>query len=165
MPTVAEQLRNARETQKLSVDKVAEITKFRADHIRSVENGNYNCFSAQIYVKGFVRNYAGLLKLDIPQIMSVLEAELGKSEKFSEPPPLVERERTIVDFLTLQLSRLDLKKTAIVGGVVVIALIVFFTVSASRKSKTEDPLKNLPAGVYQPKPNSGETLPLPPVKH
>ncbi len=162
MATVSEQLRNARESQKLTVDKVAEVTKFRGDHIRSVENGNYNCFSAQIYVKGFVRSYATLLKLDLPQIMATLEAELHKTEKFSEPPPLVDRERTIVDFLTLQLSRLDLKKTAIVVAVIVVAAIVFFSVTAFRKSKTEDPLKNLPAGVYQPKANSGETLPLPP---
>lgn len=165
MPTVAEQLRHAREAKKLSVENVAEITKFRSDHIRSVENGNYNCFSAQVYVRGFVRTYATLLKLDIPQIMSALDTELGKSEKFRDPPPLVERQRTIVDFLTLYFSRVDLKKAAIVGGAAVVILVVTLSVVAFRRNKNSNPLKNLPAGVYQSKSNSGETLPLPPARH
>jgi len=164
MPTVAEQLRQAREAQKISVEKVAEITKFRTDHIRSVEDGNYNCFSAQVYVRGFVRTYAKLLKLDIPQMMSALDAELGKSEKFRDPPPLVERQRTIVDFLTLCLSRVDLKKAAIFGGAAVVILIVSLSVMTARRNKNSNPLKNLPAGVYQSKSNSGETLPLPPAR-
>lgn len=161
MSTVAEQLRDARETQKLSVEKVAEVTKFRSDHIRAVENGNYNVFSAQVYVRGFVRTYANLLKLDIPQIMAALDAELGKSEKFREPPPLVERQRTIVDFLTLYFSRVDLKKAAIFGGAAVVILIVSLSVMAARRNKHSDPLKNLQPGIYQSKSNSGETLPLP----
>lgn len=164
MSTVAEQLRHARESQKITVDKVAEITKFRSDHIRSVENGSYNCFSAQIYVKGFVRTYAGLLKLDVPQIMTVLEGELRTSEKFSEPPPLVERKRTLVDFLTLYFSRVDLKKTAIIVVTLIVILIVFLSVAAWKRNKNSDPLQNLPAGVYQTKPNSGETLPVPPAR-
>lgn len=164
MPTVAEQLRSARETQKISVEKVAEITKFRADHIRAVENGSYDVFSAQIYVKGFVRTYANLLKLDIPQIMALLDVELGKSEKFREPPPLVERQRTIVDILTLYFSRVDLKKTLIIGGALVIILIVIASVVAWRKNKNSDPLKNLSPGVYQSRSNSGDTLPVPPAR-
>ena len=164
MPTVAEQLHHAREAQKLSVEKVAEVTKFRADHIRSVEQGNYNVFSAQVYVRGFVRTYAKLLKLDIQQIMSALDAELGKSEKFRDPPPLVERQRTFVDFLTLYFSRVDLKKTAIFGGAAAVVLVVTLSVVAFRRNKNSDPLKNLPAGVYQSKSNSGETLPLPPTR-
>ena len=164
MPTVAEQLRHAREAQKLSVEKVAEVTKFRTDHIRAVEQGDYNVFSAQVYVRGFVRTYAALLKLDIPQIMSALNAELGRSEKFRDPPPLAERQRTIVDFLTLYFSRVDLKKTAIAGGAALVILVVSLSVMAARRSKQSDPLKNLQPGIYHSKSNSGETLPLPPTR-
>jgi cytoskeletal protein RodZ len=160
MPSVAEQLRQAREAQNLPVEKVAEITKYRADHIRSVEQGNYNCFSAQVYVRGFVRTYATLLKLDVPQMMSALDAELNKTEKFREPPPLVERKRTFVDLVTLYFSRVDLKKTVILGGAALVILVVALSVLAWQRNKKSDPLKNLPPGVYQPK-NSGETLPLP----
>src|SRR5580698_9084639 len=105
MSTVAEQLHVAREAKNLTVHQVAEITKIRGDHIRALEEGNYNAFSAPVYIRGFVRTYAGLLKLDLPQVMATLDGELGKTEKFREPPPLSDQKRGILDFLTLQLSK------------------------------------------------------------
>src|SRR5579862_8116727 len=103
MSTVAEQLRLAREEKKLTVYQVAEITKIRTDHIRALEEGNFDVFSAPVYIRGFVRSYAGLLKLDVPSIMARLETELGGTEKFREPPPLTQHKRGILDFITLQL--------------------------------------------------------------
>ena len=63
MPTVAEQLRAAREAKNLSVNEVAEITKIRTDHIRALEEGNFDIFVAPVYIRGFARTYATLLKL------------------------------------------------------------------------------------------------------
>ena len=88
MSAVSDQLRQARESQKITVQQVAEVTKIRTDHLRALEEGNFDVFSAPVYIKGFVRSYATMLKLDVPQIMAALEAELGQTQKFSEPPPL-----------------------------------------------------------------------------
>ncbi len=85
MPTVAEQLRGAREAQKLSINQVAEITKIKTDHIRALESGTYDSFSAPVYIRGFVRTYAKALKLDVTQLTATLEAELSQTEKFREP--------------------------------------------------------------------------------
>ena len=93
MPTVAEQLRAAREARKLTVQQVADATKIRTDHIRALEEGNFNVFSAPIYIRGSVKNYATMLKLDVPQLLAALDAELKGTEKFSEPPPLVEQRK------------------------------------------------------------------------
>ena len=90
MPTVAEQLRAAREAKKLTVQKVADATKIRTDHLRALEEGNFSVFSAPVYIRGSVKNYAALLKLDVPQILAALDAELKGTEKFSEPPPFTE---------------------------------------------------------------------------
>ena len=97
MPTVAEQLRAAREAKKLTVQQVADATKIRTDHVRALDDGNFSVFSAPIYIRGSVKNYATLLKLDVPQIMDVLAAELKGTEKFSEPPPLVEESAKPLD--------------------------------------------------------------------
>src|SRR5436309_15813117 len=88
MRTVAEQLRTAREARGLTVYQVAEITKIRTDHLRALEEGNYDGFSAPVYIRGFVRTYANLLRLDVPRLMTALEAELGRTERFNELPPL-----------------------------------------------------------------------------
>src|SRR5712664_3601126 len=64
MSTVAEQLHLAREAKSLTVHQVAEVTKIRSDHIRALEEGNFDVFSAPVYIRGFIRTYATLLKLD-----------------------------------------------------------------------------------------------------
>ena len=76
MSSVAEQLRSGREAKNLTVHQVAEITKIRTDHIRALEEGNFSVFSAPVYIRGFVRSYAQVLKLDTMQVMSALETEL-----------------------------------------------------------------------------------------
>src|SRR5438874_5470155 len=88
MSTVAEQLRTSREAQGLTVYQVAEITKIRTDHVRALEVGRYEAFAAPVYVRGFVRTYATLLKLDVSGMMSLLEGELSQTDKFHELPPL-----------------------------------------------------------------------------
>ena len=79
MPTVGEQLRSARETQKLAIHQVADWTKIRSDHLRALEEGNYSVFSAPVYIRGFVRTYATLLKLDSTLILQQLSQELAGS--------------------------------------------------------------------------------------
>ena len=79
MPIVGEQLRSAREAQKLSVEEVADMTKIRGDHIRALEEGNYTIFSAPVYIRGFVRTYASLLKLDTKAVLDELGKELAES--------------------------------------------------------------------------------------
>ena len=159
MSTVAEQLRQAREAQNLTEQQVVEITKIRTDHLRAIEAGNYDVFSAPVYIRGFVRGYAKLLKLDVPQIMSALDAELAQTTKFSEPPPLAEHPHTFVDFITLQLSKVDWRKGLIGLGAVIALVAVISVVIAVRH---HNPLKGLKPAVYRPAHDaSGDTLPLP----
>ena len=159
MSTVAEQLRVAREARKLTIAQVAEVTKIRTDHIRALEEGNFNVFSATIYIRGSVKNYATLLKLDVPQIMAVLTDELGRTEKFSEPPPLTEVSNTPLDRLMFLLSKLNWKFGVAGAAVLGIALVVFFANFAWGQHKRNDPLAGLQPAVYQSV-NSGQTLPL-----
>lgn len=162
MPTVAEQLRTAREARKLTVHDVAETTKIRTDHIRALESGDYDAFTAPVYIRGFVRTYSTLLKLDVPQVMAALDGELGQTEKFSEPPPLSSQPRGALDFIMLQLSRVNWQKGLIAMILVALMLILLVVVWAWRKHRSTDPLSDLPPAVYQSTPqHSGDTLPLP----
>ncbi len=160
MTTVAEQLQRTREAQSLTINHVAEVTKIRTDHIRALEEGNFNVFAAPVYIRGFVRTYAGLLKLDVPGVMAALDKELGQTEKFREPPPLTDQKRGILDFLTLQLSKVNWRTATIVLGVVAVVAVIYFSISLIRHHRSADPLKNLGPGTYQPS-STGETAPLP----
>ena len=157
--TVAYQLRQAREAKNLTAQQVVEITKIRTDHLQALEEGNFDVFSAPVYIRGFVRTYSTLLKLDVPQIMTALEAELAQTPKFSEPPPLVERPRGVIDLFMLQLSKVDWPK-GLIGLGLVVAVVLTFSVWFSWKHY--DPLKGLKPAIYQSTQNvSGDTLPLP----
>jgi cytoskeletal protein RodZ len=165
MSTVAEQLRQAREARHLTVEQVAEITKIRTDHLRALEEGNFDVFSAPVYIRGFVRSLSTLLKLDVSRIMADLDLELGKTRQFAEPPPLSTHPHGFLDFLMLQLSKVDWQKGVWVLAVAVVACTVLLVIVVSRHSRTADPLKGIKPAVYQPAhSNAGETLPLPPPK-
>lgn len=162
MSTVAEQLREAREAQNLTVYQVAEISKIRTDHIRALDEGNYDVFSAPVYIRGFVRTYATILKLDVPKIMESLQGELSQTDKHHEHPPLTKQSKSIVDILMFQLSKVNWRiALPLVGGLILILVIVgIWRMWSSHKAK--DPLADVRPAVYQPqKKDSGNTLPVP----
>lgn len=160
MPTVAEQLRAGREARKLSINEVAETTKIRTDHIRALEEGNYNVFVAPVYIRGFVRCYAVLLRLDVPAVMNTLVGELGRTEKFREPPPLSNEKKTPLDFVTLQLSKVNWRKGGVIlTGLAVVAIfvLIIWWWNSTRTKRPATP-NNVPAARYS-KPTT-DTLPL-----
>jgi cytoskeletal protein RodZ len=160
MPTVAEQLRAAREARSLTVEQVADATKIRTDHLRALEDGNFNVFSAPIYIRGSVKNYAGLLKLDCASLLAALDDELGRTKKYSEPPPLSDQRKTIIDQITLVLAKLNWKMGFAGIGVILVVLIVGLSALALKHSQKSSPLRQLPPAVYR-SPGGGDTLPLP----
>lgn len=163
MASVAEQLRSAREARNLTIQQIADITNVRADHIRAIEEGNYDVFSAPVYIRGFVRTYCKILKLDSHEVITALNQELGKTEKFSEPPPLTDQPRTIVDWLTLQFSKIDWRKLLIALGVLVVGVIIYAVVTSMLNRPKSNPPQGIRQGVYQPAPTNraGNTLQLP----
>ena len=164
MSTVADQLRQAREAQKLTVYQAADATKIRTDHIRALDAGNFDVFAAPVYVRGFVRSYAGFLKLDVPQIMASLEAELAQSEKHHQHPPLLPSRRGALDFVMFQLSKLNWRIVLplLAGSLILIVGVSIYRVWQIQRNK--NPLSGLGPGLYQSKKDSGEVLPLSPPK-
>lgn len=161
MATVAEQLRSAREAKKLTVNQIADITKIRTDHIRALEEGNFDIFVAPVYIRGFVRSYAGLLKLDVPNVMAALDGELSLTEKFSEPPPLSKQQRGALDLVMLKLSRVNWRVASVALGSLLALAVIAGIYFAWRSFRTRDPLAKLPPAVYRPAgSNTGEVLPL-----
>jgi cytoskeletal protein RodZ len=161
MPTVAEQLRQGREAKNLTVEQVGEITKIRTDHLRALEEGNYDVFIAPVYIRGFVRTYSTVLGLDVPKVMSTLDGELGGTKRFAEPPALTDRRKGLVDLLMLQLSKLDWRAGAALVALIVLGVIAFSAYYFYRNYRTGDPAAGIKPRLYRPaNSNSGETLPL-----
>jgi len=159
MPTVGEQLRQAREEQKLSFTHVADLTKIRSDHLRALEEGNYSIFSAPVYIRGFVRTYSNLLRLDTARIIEQLGHELAESGQVD--PSLTPKSRGVLDAVMYQLSKISGRFVLMaIGGIglVVVALVGYVVWDHVH---TADPTENMGDGFYQSPTNSGETLAIP----
>ncbi len=159
MPSVGEQLRRAREAQKLGVQEVVDLTKIRGDHLRALEAGDYSVFSAPVYIRGFVRAYARLLKLDVDQILEQLGQELADSGQID--PQLSPPEKSSIDTAMFYASKVGRGLVwPVVGGVLGVVLIVGGYMLWSRQ-RSADPAAGLGPGLYQAPTNSGDILPLP----
>jgi cytoskeleton protein RodZ len=159
VPTVGEQLRKAREAQGWELQKIVDLTNIRSDHLRALEEGDYSVFSAPVYIRGFVRTYATLLKLDTAQILEQLGRELADSGQVD--PLLAASERSFLDAAMFQLSKFSRRLVWPVVGIAAVALIMAVSYLLWSHYRNEDPTAGLGAGLYQMPPHAGETLPLP----
>lgn len=71
MQTVGGVLRAEREKQGISIKDVEKGTSIRALYIQAIEDDKYSVLPGEVYLKGFVRNYAAFLGLDPQALMEV----------------------------------------------------------------------------------------------
>ena len=64
MATVGQQLSVAREQRGYSITDVEKGTSIRALYIQAIEAGDYEVVPGEVYLKGFIRNYATFVGLD-----------------------------------------------------------------------------------------------------
>ena len=145
----------------LDIREVAETTKLKTDHIRALEQGDYESFTAPVYLRGSLRTYANLLKLDATALIAQLETELSSSTEMAMDGHAPQRKKSGVDSLMLLLSRLN---WGVASALVIFALLVLganASYRAWKNRKHSDPLQKISAGMYQPAEPAGELLPLP----
>ena len=109
MASVAEQLKSTREALGLSVKDVVEQTNLKTDQVEALESGRWDSFAAPVYVRGFVRSYAQLLKLPGDELARALDIELGVAEKSKEVEDELKPNRSSVNILMLWFSRVNWK--------------------------------------------------------
>ena len=68
MKTLGAKLEEARVNKGISIQEAAERTKIRASFLESFEKNKFDIDLPEIYRKGFVKNYAELLELDVAEI-------------------------------------------------------------------------------------------------
>ena len=65
-------LREARIAADLSIDAVAQQLKLAPRQVKALEDDNFAALPGRTFVRGFVRNYARLLRLDIATVLAAL---------------------------------------------------------------------------------------------
>jgi len=77
----------ARQAQNLSVADVARQLKLSVSQIEALEAGAFEKLPGPIFVRGFIRNYARLLKLDPKKMLSSVEPRLPAQPPSEGVPP------------------------------------------------------------------------------
>ncbi|MEN9572374.1 MAG: hypothetical protein RL514_229 [Verrucomicrobiota bacterium] len=147
--SVGEQLRKARESRRFTVSQVADATKIKSDHIIALEESDFSPFSAPVYIRGYTKSLARHYKLDVPNVVADLDAELAQTKEFAEPPSLIPREKGVLDWVTLQLSKLNLSLLLPLVALALIGSLVVWGYNAWRRHQSADPLSNLGPGYYK----------------
>lgn len=75
-PRIGDELMAARQAQNLSVIDVANRLKLSVHQVEALEQGAYERLPGAVFVRGFTRNYARLLKLDPDAMVRAVDAQL-----------------------------------------------------------------------------------------
>lgn len=79
-------LRAAREEANLSVVEIAQALKFSTRQIELLEADDYAALPGNTIVRGFVRSYGRLLKLDVDALLHMLDARTPNAPADVRPP-------------------------------------------------------------------------------
>lgn len=84
--SVGQCLRAAREEANLSVVEIAQALKFSTRQIEFLEADNYAALPGNTIVRGFVRSYGRLLKLNVDALLHMLDARTPNAPADVRPP-------------------------------------------------------------------------------
>jgi cytoskeletal protein RodZ len=87
--TLGQRLKFARQERRLSIEQAAEGTRIRPHYLQALEADDYSAMPSPVQARGFLRNYADFLGLDLQSILEELQAA-RPVEPVSGPLPQVD---------------------------------------------------------------------------
>lgn len=79
MKNLGQLLKSEREKKGLSLQEIALSLKINVRTLRAIEEGDESQLPARPFLKGFVRSYAQFLKLDVTEILNILQREFDQA--------------------------------------------------------------------------------------
>ncbi|NPV28278.1 MAG: helix-turn-helix domain-containing protein [Firmicutes bacterium] len=158
---IGELLRTNREKRGLSLLDVENETKIRAKYLAALESENFEEIPGEVYLLGFLRNYARYLDLNPDEIISQYKSRTKKSNQEIIPPPVqgAREPNILIDKLSKFASLL--KNKALFIGVILAftgVLLIFAILGLASNKKTAPP------APVSPPPYKNQLPPSPPVK-
>ena len=88
--TIGQRLQKAREYRNLTLEKVEEATRIRAQFLKALEADDFSVMPSPVQARGFLRNYAQYLDLDLDQMIEEIRAADPGPESENEPEVVFE---------------------------------------------------------------------------
>jgi cytoskeleton protein RodZ len=90
--SIGQKLKQTREGKRLTIEKASEATHIRVPYLHALESGDLSGMPSPVQARGFLRNYAEYLGLNIDQLLDELRSEQKTGDQIIGPadlPPLV----------------------------------------------------------------------------
>jgi cytoskeletal protein RodZ len=156
LQTVGEILRAEREKKGISVKDVETATSIRSLYLQAIEEGNYKILPGEVYLKGFIRNYANFLGLDGQEMVNMYRQSLAP-----DIPPVVADTDPVPPNKRQAGSSSAVKWIAALLGVLLLAGVAWLTMSMwDSPTPPGQPVKPVPQ-AQNPAPVSPQTTPAP----
>lgn len=78
MASIGEELRMERTRKGLTFKDVEQVLHIRSAYLEAIEEGNFGLIPGEVYVKGFIRNYANFLGLDGQRLINAYKDLTGE---------------------------------------------------------------------------------------
>ncbi|MDX1378071.1 MAG: helix-turn-helix domain-containing protein, partial [Anaerolineales bacterium] len=85
MQTVGQRLNTTREEKQLTLDKVFEDTRIRVAYLRALELDDLSSMPSPVQARGYLRNYAEYLGLDIDQMLEDVRSSSEPADEIIGP--------------------------------------------------------------------------------
>ena len=91
MSTIGQKLKAAREEKQLTLDKVFEATRIRIPYLRALELDDLSSMPSPVQARGYLRNYAEFLELDIDQLLEDVKSSPQLADEIIGPADSTEQ--------------------------------------------------------------------------
>lgn len=105
MSELGQWLRETREGKRLSLEQVEEATRIRRKFLQALEEGDHAALPTPVHVRGFLRNYAQYLGLDVSEVLARYEDETREEQAPPEPGLFSPADITLSPTTWLRLDR------------------------------------------------------------
>src|SRR5215212_317382 len=78
--TIGQRLKAEREEQRLSIEKVFEITRIRIPYLHALEADDLSKMPSPVQARGYLRNYVEFLGLNYEQLLNEMRSEQKPSD-------------------------------------------------------------------------------------
>lgn len=157
-PTAGAILAQAREAAGLSVQDVALQLRLAPRQVTAIERDDFASLPGRTFVRGFVRNYARLLKLDVDAILAALP---GDGAAALDRPSLAATTRAIGELPSERAARPGAAKWAI--PLVLIAIVAIAALYEFSRPPSPGPVATTPPAAPAPSPAAEPAPSSPPA--
>lgn len=122
--TVGDCLKRKREELGISLKDLGKKVGIREEYLENLENGNYADLPPQVYVRGFIKSYAGYLGVDATQLIKIFNREVASisvDEAFSRKQDSVAKKRSWKEYLVVTPRMLTF-----VGSFVIVSVLGYY---------------------------------------